>query len=198
MNKIKNLQEILNIAYLFDRRSINELPLYKAKFLFDDLVVNDFIDFDSDYGKQIRIVLDSKRKDDAMIAGIRAIACLENTIKTLELEKTELDKVEKQQDDLSIDSTCITVSRDVKEIQLQLNDIPKKIGRPKTNNALTGAQRSKKSRDKKKAKNLVFINTALSQLESAHYNELLAKGFDLNDIISLAYIAENSKVPGEV
>jgi hypothetical protein len=189
MNNIKELQEILNIIHLADKALLNSAPLYQIKSLFDDLNLNGFIDFDTVHGELIQLVLDAKRKDIASVNIIRARSTLENTIKSLEAEKVEFTEAQKKDDDLSIESTCdtIVVSRNTKEIQLQLNDIPKKIGRPKSANALTGAQRAKKARDKKKASKLVTVNTTLTQQASERYNQMLASGYDLNQMITHAY-----------
>ncbi|PKH86243.1 hypothetical protein [Colwellia sp. Bg11-28] len=189
MNNIKELQEILNIVHLADKSLLNGMPLYQIKSLFDDLNLNGFIDFDTVHGELIQLVLDAKRKDVASVNIIRARSTLENTIKSLEVEQVEFTEAQKKDDDLSIESTCdtIIVSRNTKEIQLQLNDIPKKIGRPKLANALTGAQRAKKARDKKKASKLVTVNTTLTPQASALYNQMLASGHDLNQIITHAY-----------
>ncbi|MEY8215121.1 MAG: hypothetical protein RPR97_11665, partial [Colwellia sp.] len=110
-------------------------------------------------------------------------------INALKAEQVELDKAEKKQDDLAIDSTCVTVTRNEnkKEIQLQLNDIPKKIGRPKSSNALSGAERAKRARNKKKANKLVTVNSTLSESSSKLYNNLIFKGYDLERIVSMAH-----------
>ena len=189
MNNIKVLQEILNIVHLADKALLNGAPLYQIKSLFDDLNLNGFIDFDTVHGELIQLVLDAKRKDVASVNIIRARSTIENTIKSLEVEKVEFTEAQKKDDDLSIESTCdtIIVSRNTKEIQLQLNDVPKKLGRPSSGNAMSSAERSKKARDKKKASKLVTVNTTLTQQASALYNQMLASGYDLNQIITLAY-----------
>ncbi len=74
-----------------------------------------------------------------------------------------------------------------KEIQLQLKDMPKKLGRPKSANALTGAERARKAREKKKSKNLVTVNATLTQHASKLYNEMLNSGYDLSDIVEMAH-----------
>jgi hypothetical protein len=189
MNNIKILQEILNIVYLADKELLGGAPLYQIKSLFDDLNLNGFIDFDTVHGELIQLVLDAKRKDVASVNIIRARSVLQDTIKEIELEEVDFVASQKDIDDLAIESTCevITVPCNTKEVQLQLNDIPKKIGRPKLANALTGAQRAKKARDKKAANKLVTVNTTLSKLESELYNELISGGFDLNSIVDMAY-----------
>jgi hypothetical protein len=189
MNNIKILQEILNIVYLADKELLGGAPLYQIKSLFDDLNLNGFIDFDTVHGELIQLVLDAKRKDVASVNIIRARSVLQDTIKEIELKEVDFVASQKDIDDLAIESTCevITVPCNTKEVQLQLNDIPKKIGRPKLANALTGAQRAKKARDKKAANKLVTVNTTLSKLESELYNELISGGFDLNSIVDMAY-----------
>jgi hypothetical protein len=189
MNNIKTLQEVLNIVYLADKELIQGTPLYKIKSLFDDLNLNGFIDFDTVHGELIKLFLDAKRKDVASVNIIRARSVLESSIKEIELEEIDFCASQKEFDDLAIESTCdtIIVSRNDKEIQLQLDNMPKKLGRPSTGKALTSAERSKKSRDKKKNNNLVTINTTLSKHESELYNIMVSKGYDLNHIITLAY-----------
>tara|TARA_B100000809_G_C15032040_1_gene492328 strand:+ start:285 stop:881 length:597 start_codon:yes stop_codon:yes gene_type:complete len=189
MNNIKILQEVLNIVYLADKELMQGTPLYQVKSLFDDLNLNGFIDFDTIYGELIQLVLDAKRKDVASINVIRARSILEDTIKSLKSEQVIIDEVQKKEDDLAIEGTCVTVivSRNTKEIQLQLNDIPKKLGRPSSGNAMTNAERSKKARDKKAANKLVTINTTLNKRDSELYNLMIASGFDLNKIVDMAY-----------
>lgn len=189
MNNIKTLQEILNIVYLADKELLGGAPLYQIKSLFDDLNLNGFIDFDTVHGELIQLVLDAKRKDVASVNIIRARSVLQDTIKEIELEVFDFNTGQKEKDDLAIESTCdiVSVSRNDKEIQLQLDNIPKKLGRPATGKALTSAERSKRARDKKAANKLVTINTTLSKLESELYNELISGGFDLNSIVDMAY-----------
>ena len=189
MNNIKELQEILNIVHLADKSLLNGMPLYQIKSLFDDLNLNGFIDFDTVHGELIQLVLDTKRKDVASVNIIRARSVLQDTIKEIELEVFDFNTGQKEKDDLAIESTCdiVSVSRNDKEVQLQLNNMPKKLGRPKISNPLTGAERAKKARDKKAANKLVTINTTLSKLESELYNELISGGFDLNSIVDMAY-----------
>ena len=189
MNNIKTLQEILNIVYLADKELGQGTPLYKIKSLFDDLNLNGFIDFDSVHGELIRLVLDTKRKDVASVNIIRVRSVLVGLIEALDLEQIGFDKAQKEHDSLAIESTCDTLSvpRNNKETQLQLDNIPKKIGRPSTGKALTSAERSKRARDKKKASKLVTVNTTLTQRDSELYNRMLADGFDLNSMINMAY-----------
>lgn len=75
---------------------------------------------------------------------------------------------------------------DSKEIQLQLDNMPKKRGRPTTGTALTGAQRAKRARDKKRRTALVTINKSLGDEQSARYNKMLELGLDLDAIVDLA------------
>ncbi len=148
------------------------------------------IDFDSQYGQLIKIVLESKRKDPAMKNVIFARGCLEGMIKELELENAKRESEQKDKDALAIDSTCVTVSvsrNENAEVQLQLNDIPKKIGRPKKADAMSGAERAKKARDKKKANKLVTVNATLSQHASELYNQMISSGYDLSSIIEMAH-----------
>ncbi len=189
MNNIKILQEILNIVYLADKELLGGAPLYQIKSLFDDLNLNGFIDFDTVHGELIQLVLDAKRKDVASVNIIRARSVLQQAIKEIELEVFDFHTSQKEKDDLAIESTCdiVSVSRNDKEIQLQLDNVPKKLGRPATGKALTSAERSKRARDKKAANKLVTINTTLSKLESELYNELISGGFDLNSIVDMAY-----------
>jgi hypothetical protein len=189
MNNIKILQEILNIVYLADKELLGGAPLYQIKSLFDDLNLNGFIDFDTVHGELIQLVLDAKRKDVASVNIIRARSVLQDTIKEIELEVFDFNTGQKEKDDLAIESTCdiVSVSRNDKEIQLQLDNVPKKLGRPATGKALTSAERSKRARDKKAANKLVTVNTTLSKLESELYNELISGGFDLNSIVDMAY-----------
>ena len=174
-----------------DREASIDSPLHQVKALFDGLQLDDAIDFDSQYGQLIRVVLDAKRKDVAMKNLIFARGVLQTMIKELELENIEQEKTQKAQDALAIDSTCIIVTGNIKsnfnELQLQLDNMPKKIGRPKSENALTGAERAKRARDKKKNNDLVTINSTLSKHESELYNIMISKGYDLNHIIMMAY-----------
>jgi hypothetical protein len=189
MNNIKVLQEILNIVHLADKQITQGTPLYKIKSLFDDLNLNGFIDFDTVHGELIQLVLDAKRKDVAAVNIIRARSVLESSIKEIELEQMDFVSSQKDIDDLAIESTCevVSVPRNDKETQLQLSNMPKKLGRPKSKSAMSSAQRCKKARDKKKSNNLVTINTTLSKHESELYNIMVSKGYDLNHIVTLAY-----------
>ena len=75
----------------------------------------------------------------------------------------------------------------IAEVQLQLSDIPKKLGRPKSSNALSGAERAKRARDKKKRDNLVTVNVSLNLKSSVLYNQMIDSGYDLNTIIEMAH-----------
>lgn len=191
MNNIKTLQEILNIVNLADKELLGDAPLYQIKSLFDDLNLNGFIDFDTVHGELIQLVLDAKRKDVAAVNIIRARSVLETSIKEVELESIDFVSSQKELDDLAIESTCeeVNVSRNNKETQLQLDNMPKKLGRPKTGKAFSNAERCKRARDKKKANQLVTVNTTLNLHVSALYSSLLANGYDLSSIIELAHNA---------
>jgi hypothetical protein len=65
--------------------------------------------------------------------------------------------------------------------------MPKKLGRPPTGKALTNAERSKRSRDKKKTNQLVTVNASLSIYSSQLYNAMINDGYDLNSIIEMAH-----------
>jgi hypothetical protein len=185
LNNIKTLQEILNIVYLADKEITQGTPLYKVKALFDNLNLNGFIEFSTNYGELIQLILDTKRKDVASINIIRARSILESTIEALKAKDLKLAEIEKKGDDLAIDSTCITVTSN--EIQLQLNDMPKKLGRPKLVNALSGAARAKRARDKKKEDKRVTINFTLSRDATRLYKLMEKGGYDLNDIVANAF-----------
>jgi len=193
LNNIKTLQEILNIVYLADKELNQGATLYSVKSLFDDLNVNGFIEFSTNYGELIQLILDAKRKDSAAINIIRARSILENTIAKLKTQQVELSELEREQDALAVDSTCITVTSN--EIQLQLNDIPKKLGRPKLVNALSGAARAKRARDKKKEDKRVTINFTLSRDATRLYRLMEKGGYDLNDIVANAF--NQTPVPRE-
>jgi hypothetical protein len=68
-----------------------------------------------------------------------------------------------------------------------MNSNPAKRGRPKSKNSLSAAERSKKSRDKKKLNNLVTINSTLSERNSILYRRMVAQGVSLNSMINMAY-----------
>jgi len=188
MKSLKDLQQLLTIVIHADKELEQGMALYQVKSLFDNLQLNGFIDFDSQHGELIQVVLDTKRKDVAAKNIIYVRSILQTIIKEKELEQAQLVEAEREQDSFAIESTCITVTRNDKEkIQLQLNDIPKTLGRPKLANALTGAQRAKKARDKKKANDLVTVNSTLSKHASELYCQMIDSGYDLNDIIANAY-----------
>lgn len=73
------------------------------------------------------------------------------------------------------------------EQQLQLDNLPKKQGRPKTGSAMTNAERSRKAREKKRASKIVTINTSLSLKASLLYSQMIDSGYDINLIIEMAY-----------
>ena len=185
MNNIKTLQEILNIVYLADKELTQGATLHSIKSLFDNLNLNGFIDFDTAHGELITLVLNAKTKSVAAVNIIRARSVLELLVKTLKSEQVVILEQESKRDDLAIDSTCITVTSN--EIQLQLNDMPKKLGRPKLVNALSGAARAKRARDKKKEDKRVTINFTLSRDATRLYKLMEKSGYDLNDIVANAF-----------
>jgi hypothetical protein len=189
MNNLNTLKKILEVVTHADREFSVSTPLYQIKSLFDALQLDGDIDFDSVHGELIQSFLSAKRVDAAMANILRSRSVLESAIKVLEQEQVELDESQKEQDSLSIESTCevVNVTSNKKENQLKLNDIPKKLGRPKSENALSGAQRAKRARDKKKANKLVTINTSLSMHASNLYNQMIESGYDLNSIIEMAH-----------
>lgn len=75
---------------------------------------------------------------------------------------------------------------DSKEIQLQLDNMPKKRGRPNTGRAMTGAERAKRARDKKRRTAFVTINKTLGDRQSTRYREMLESGLNLDAIVDLA------------
>jgi len=75
------------------------------------------------------------------------------------------------------------------EIQLQLDNMPKKRGRPSSGNAMSGAERAKKARLKKKETGIVHVSKSLESLEGGRYRMMLEAGLDLNSIVALAYAA---------
>lgn len=188
MNNLNILKNTLGVVNNADKCLLGGMPLYQVKSLFDGLVLADVIDFDSQYGELLQVVLDTKRKDVATKNIIYVRSILETIINDQELEKIELDKAQNKKDILAIDSTCVDVTRNEnKEIQLQLTNMPKKIGRPKSANSLTGAERAKKARDKKRASKLVTVNSTLNQESSELYLVMVKSGYDLNSIIQMAH-----------
>jgi len=194
MNNLSILKNNLSVILNAEKELFSGLALYKFKALFDGLVIVDNIDFCSEYGELLLICLRSKRKNEAMKHIVFARSSLESTIKSLELEKIELDKKEEKQDNLAIESTCIVVTDNEKE-EVQLNDIPKKLGRPKSKNALSGAQRAKKARDKKKANKLITVNSTLNADSSVFYTQMIKSGYDLNSIIAMSYVQYSLSKP---
>lgn len=76
--------------------------------------------------------------------------------------------------------------------QLQLNDLPKRKGRPVTGKALTPAQKQKAYRDRQKLNRSKSGNTEqvrffLSPLHKRVLDDLLNQGLDFNDIVSYAF-----------
>lgn len=71
--------------------------------------------------------------------------------------------------------------------QMQLDNVPKKRGRPKKEGALTPAERAKRARDKKKALAKITINSTIGDTQSARYEHLKSLGLSLNDIVDIAY-----------
>ncbi len=68
--------------------------------------------------------------------------------------------------------------------------MPKKLGRPKSASALSGAEREKRekrARDKKRKAKLVTVNSTLSQHGSELYRQMIDSGYNLNDMIANAY-----------
>lgn len=188
MNNLKVLKNILAVVIDADKQLDGGLALYRFKGLFDGLILADVIDFSSKYGELLNVALSTKRKDTAAKNIIYVRSILQSMIKDQEFEQEKLVRAQKEGDDLAIDSTCVIVTgNENKEVQLQLTNMPKKLGRPKSNNALSGAERAKKARDKKKANKLVTVNSTLSERDSILYNQMIENGFNLNSIISMAY-----------
>lgn len=200
MNNLNTLKKVLEVVKHADREFSVSTPLYKIKSLFDGLQLDGVINSDTVHGEFILVALSSKRVDKAMKNIIFARSSLDIAIKDLEAKLIKQEEKQKALDALAIDSTCIvvtdndniiTVTDNIKSnlnlLQLQLDNMPKKIGRPKSENALTGAERAKRARDKKKNNDLVTINSTLSKHESELYNIMVSKGYDLNHIITLAY-----------
>jgi hypothetical protein len=201
MNNINTLKNTLGIINNADKHLRDGMALYQVKSLFDGLMLADAIDFDSQYGEFLKVFLSTKRKDTAAKNIIYARSIIQAIIKEQEDEQANIIESEKEENKKAIDSTCIVVTSNEKEelittllayklpneTQLQLNDIPKTLGRPKSPNALSGAQRAKRARHKKKMNEQVLINTTLSKEASKSYSEMKAKGYDLNMIIKKAY-----------
>lgn len=190
MNNLNILKNTLSVAIDAKTQLFSGLPLYQFKALFKGLMLADVVDFNSEHGELLQECLSTKRKDSAMKNIVFVCSSLEALIKKLELEQAQLEESEKELDNLAIDSTCVIVTRNDKpELQLQMNDTPKKIGRPKLANSLSGAERSKRAREKRKANKLVTVNTSLSVDSSILYNEMVANGHDINSILVLAHKA---------
>jgi len=75
------------------------------------------------------------------------------------------------------------------ENQLQLENIPKKRGRPLTGKAMSNAERSKKSRDKRKKNDVDNVNQRLDRVTTVHYRLLSSMGLSIGDIITIANAA---------
>jgi hypothetical protein len=190
MKSLKILKRTLEVVIHADRESSQYTALYKIKGLFDSLVLDGAIDFNSEHGQLIRVALDTKRKTIMSKNLIGARYSLVSLIEEMELEQSEIEIIEKERDKLAIDSTCNTVSvtcNSNKEVQLQLSNMPKKIGRPKSANSLTGAERAKRARDKKKANKLVNVNASLDLVASGLYKQMINSGYDLSSMVKMAY-----------
>jgi hypothetical protein len=188
MNNLNALKKVLEVVIHADREFSINTPLYKIKSLFDGLQLDGLINDSTAHGELILVALSSKRVDKAMKHIVFARSSLEVTIKDLELAQAKEAALQETEDSLAIESTCIDVTRhEKKETQLQLENIPKKLGRPKSSNPLTSAERSKRARAKKKVNKVVTINTSLSLNASRLYNQLISDGFDLNSIVEMAH-----------
>ena len=183
MKDLNILKNILAVVLDADKQLENGLALYRFKGLFDDLMLAGVIDFSSQYGELLNVAISTKRRDTAAKNIIYVRSILQSTIKEQELKQEELAKIQKEADDLAIDGSCVVVNDEL----LQLTTPVKKLGRPKSNNALSGADRAKKAREKRKANKLVTVNSTLSDRNSILYNRMIANGFDLNSIINMAY-----------
>jgi hypothetical protein len=187
LNILKNTLGVVNNA---DKCLLGGMPLYQVKSLFDGLVLADVIDFDSQYGELLQVVLDTKRKDVAAKNIIYVRSILQSLIKEKQQAIFDLEAEQSKGDADAIESTCVNVSQhDNKETQLLLENIPRKIGRPSTGKALSNAERSKRARDKKKANSLLTVNTTLDKHASELASIMLEKGYVFNDIVRLAYSA---------
>jgi hypothetical protein len=189
MNNLNELKNLLSVAYDAKKQLFGGLALYKFKTLFDGLIVTDMIDLSSEHGEQFKISLTAKTKNLAMKHIVFACSSLESTIKKLDSDQSEKYQSEKYQDVLAIESTCINVTgnNNSNKTQLQLNNIPKKLGRPRSLNASSGAERAKKSRDKKKFNKLVTVSSTLTSESSVLYNKMIESGYDLNSMINMAF-----------
>jgi hypothetical protein len=187
---MNTLERILDILIHADREISSATPMYKIKALFDDIIFDNYLEYDSEHGQLIKLALDSKRRDDLSKNIIRARHSLTSSLERYYIKNQELEEIQKSQDLLSIDSICTTVSVTSEfnnnEIQLKLNDTPTPLGRPRLINALSGAQRAKKARDKKKSNNVVTVNCSLNQEASAIYTQMIEDGHDLNSIVFMA------------
>jgi hypothetical protein len=89
MNKINTLKSILNVVIHADRELSEDMPLHQVKSLFHGLQLDFYIDFEQEYGKSLRVVLDSKNKTVVSQNIINARYLLVSIIQ--ELEKIELN-----------------------------------------------------------------------------------------------------------
>lgn len=186
MNDLNTLKKILEVVIHADREFSISTALYKIKGLFDALMLEGVVTSDTEYGDLILTALEAKRVSKAMQHIIFARASLESAIEALQAKLDSEQAAQKELDKTAIESTCVDVTRHEKETQLQLENIPKKLGRPSTGKALTSAERSKRARDKKKANKLVTINQTLNAHSSALYKHLLSNGHDMNSILVIA------------
>lgn len=190
MNNLNTLKKVLEVVIHADREFSVHTALYKIKGLFDGLMLDGVISSDTVHGELILTALSAKRVDKAMTSILHARGALEITIKDLESQQQKLEEEQVSLDAAAIESTCeeVIVSRNDKEVQLQLDNMPKKLGRPNTGKALSSAERSKRARDKKKANKLVTVNHTLTQETSELYNKMIKNGCDLNSIVKAAYM----------
>jgi hypothetical protein len=193
LNNLNELKNILAVVTEAEKNLNSGLALYKFKSLFDGVILSDLIDFGTEYGQLLTTSLTSKRKKIAHVNIIRVRSSLECTIKSLQKSILDSKAKEQSQDELAIESTCevVIVPRndkdDLSKEQLQLDNMPKKLGRPNTGKALSNAERSKRARDKKKTNKLVTVNASLSIYSSQLYNAMINDGYDLNSIIEMAH-----------
>lgn len=181
MNHLNILIKTLSIVIEADKSLTSGAALYQVKSLFDSLLLDDAIDFNSEYGELLRVVLDTKRKDTAAKNIIFARSLLQSLIREQEQVVLKAKEEEEVLNALAIDSTCEVVS------PAKLENKVKKIGRPKIDKPLTSAERSKRSRDKKRASNVITVNTSLTVEASKLYSQLIESGYDINSIIEMAY-----------
>ena len=80
--------------------------------------------------------------------------------------------------------------------QIELNDIPKQRGRPKSGKALSAAERQKRYRIKKKKTDQVEVRRFVSEKTAFNLETLEKKGVNLEDIIEQAMTIKFGKQPG--